>query len=978
MKRAFLFIWAAICLTACGLGTYRDELNELHSEVDELKIRLDELCEEVNTNMESLTAILEAIQKNDFVKSIVPIKEGDVEIGYVITFSQSGSVTIYHGERGADGHTPIVGVLQGEDGMWYWTIDGVWLTDEDGNKVRATGPTGVSGSDGQDGATPQLKIEEGYWYISLDNGATWQYVGQATGDKGDTGPQGDKGEQGEQGDKGDRGEKGDSMFSSVDYTSDPNYLILTLADGVTKIYVPTKTAFEDLSAKVAKANEDIKAMQAIVSALQGKDYVQSVTELSDGSGYVITFTKSGSVTIYHGTDGEDGEDGAPGQDGTDGKDGHTPIVSVKQDTDGVWYWVIDGEWLLDASGNKVVAAGRDGNDGQDGENGKDGQDGEDGQDGAPGEDGADGVTPQLKIENGYWYVTYDDGATWKQLGKATGEKGEQGESGPQGNPGEKGDKGDSMFLDVDFDGSVLIVTMTDGTVLEVPVIGNLSYTTLTYVPKYSDGKARVFYTDLSDGYLEIDFVVSSPAALALIESSWESVLSMKAVGTETKSISFINMPILDCKVDNANSVISVKASAVELPAVFFNGELAISASLTVSKDDFNAVSDFVALVPEKTIKRTEYFMVVHTETKSDNQNSYISRGNLANLVSVDYGDGTFGTDGSHVYAKAGKYTVTYYCSEPIVEIPSNMFFYTNICHITVPATVKTLGNLSLGTPTLKTVEFEAISQLTAIENWAFSNSGVESLTLPLSVKTIGLCVFGGCVNLKEISGAGSYFTTQYGVVFCEYLPSEHCYDIIVVPPASELEVFQVGGLPYSVRWGAIINCKNLKRFITSINKIEKYNFVSCEKLEYVDCRDVISIGENVLVDCPALEAVELPRVTEIGPYSICNNKSLKSITLDSYSLMEINDICSQNESLNTVSISESVQKISNSFNDCPSLREIYCRAIDPPVLEESFNQIPDDAVIYVPEGSLYTYRYASGWSNWSHLIQTYDFVNEMM
>ena len=460
MKKAFLFIWAAICLTACGLGTYRDELNELHSEVDELKMRLDELCEEVNTNMESLTAILEAIQKNDFVKSIVPIKEGDVEIGYVITFSQSGSVTIYHGERGSDGHTPVVGVLQGEDGMWYWTIDGVWLTDEDGNKVRATGPTGVSGSDGQDGATPQLKIEEGYWYISLDNGATWQYVGQATGDKGDTG------ETGPQGDKGDRGEKGDSMFSSVDYTSDPNYLILTLADGVTKIYVPTKTAFEDLSAKVAKANEDIKAMQAIVSALQGKDYVQSVTELSDGSGYVITFTKSGSVTIYHGTDGEDGEDGAPGQDGTDGKDGHTPIVSVKQDTDGVWYWVIDGEWLLDASGNKVVAAGRDGNDGQDGENGKDGQDGEDGQDGAPGEDGADGVTPQLKIENGYWYVTYDDGATWKQLGKATGEKGEQ---------GDKGDKGDSFFNNVTYNSEYVYIVLKDNTVLTIPRATNYNF-----------------------------------------------------------------------------------------------------------------------------------------------------------------------------------------------------------------------------------------------------------------------------------------------------------------------------------------------------------------------------------------------------------------------------------------------------------------------------------------------------------------------
>ena len=70
-------------------------------------------------------------------------------------------------------------------------------------------------------------------------------------------------------------------------------------------------------------------------------------------------------------------------------------------SDGVYYWTIDGEWLLDSDGNKIPTTGKDGADGQNGENGQ---------------DGADGITPQLKIEEDYWYISYDNGMTWNQLG----------------------------------------------------------------------------------------------------------------------------------------------------------------------------------------------------------------------------------------------------------------------------------------------------------------------------------------------------------------------------------------------------------------------------------------------------------------------------------------------------------------------------------------------------------------------------------
>jgi lysophospholipase L1-like esterase len=176
-------------------------------------------------------------------------------------------------------------------------------------------------------------------------------------------------------------------------------------------------------------------------------------------GYIIHFSQSLPITIYHGKDGADGADGkpgsdgqpgAPGQDGENGKDGHTPVIGIKQDTDGKYYWTVDGEWLVDANGNKIPTTGKDGEDGEDGE---DGNNGNDGPQGAP---GTDGITPQLKIDAGFWYISYDNGNTWIQLGKATGENGAPGKD------------GDSFFTSVTQDKYYVYLTLSDGTVISLP------------------------------------------------------------------------------------------------------------------------------------------------------------------------------------------------------------------------------------------------------------------------------------------------------------------------------------------------------------------------------------------------------------------------------------------------------------------------------------------------------------------------------
>jgi uncharacterized repeat protein (TIGR02543 family) len=248
-------------------------------------------------------------------------------------------------------------------------------------------------------------------------------------------------------------------------------------------------------------NTNITSLQTIVDVLQSNDFITGIVEIKkDGEvvGYTITFGKHDPITIYHGQDGQDGADGKDGQDGQNGST-NAPVIGVAQDTDGVYYWTLNGEWLLDDNGNKLPVSGKDGQNGTNGSNGQDGADGKDGQDGADGQDGKDGITPQLKIEDGYWYVSYDNGTTWIQLGKATGEDGkdgvdgEDGKDGQNGADGKDGQDGDSMFQSVTQDENYVYFTLADGTVIKIAKGSSNDQPnsefifTITYDPNGGDG-----------------------------------------------------------------------------------------------------------------------------------------------------------------------------------------------------------------------------------------------------------------------------------------------------------------------------------------------------------------------------------------------------------------------------------------------------------------------------------------------------------
>ncbi len=178
--------------------------------------------------------------------------------------------------------------------------------------------------------------------------------------------------------------------------------------------------------KVKVANEDIKTLRSLVSAsTQGK----TITEVKKtDEGYDLIFSDKQVISIKHGRNGADGQ---------------SPKISVAQDN-GVYYWQLDGQWLLDAQNKKVRVSGETGpvgpqgpqgvpgKDGAVGPQGPQGPQGPKGQDGAASAQGApgqagpqgprgdkgeagpqgvagqDGKTPKLRINAGKWEVSYDE------------------------------------------------------------------------------------------------------------------------------------------------------------------------------------------------------------------------------------------------------------------------------------------------------------------------------------------------------------------------------------------------------------------------------------------------------------------------------------------------------------------------------------------------------------------------------------------
>lgn len=197
---------------------------------------------------------------------------------------------------------------------------------------------------------------------------------------------------------------------------------------------------------------------------------------------------------------------------------------------------------------------------------------------------------------------------------------------------------------------------------------------------------------------------------------------------------------------------------------------------------------------------------------------------------------------------------------------------------------------------------------------------ITGITIPSGVTTIGMYAFADCTSLKRVnSDIDGVFNIPSGVTSI----SIHAFDGCI-----RMTSVDIPNSVTSIGNQAFRGCNNL----TSINipsgvtSINEYLFYNCYNLTSITIPDsVTSISGSAFSGCRSLTSVEIPSgVTSIGTYAFNNASGLTSITINATTPPTLSNV-------NTF----------NNTNNCP---------------------------IYVPCGSVDTYKAASKWSDLSSRI----------
>ena len=181
MKKA-LFIIMSLCAAAmwsCTVEIDRTDDGSDNGQTDSTQtdpgtsVDLDSFCEIMNANIASLQAIVEAFEEDDYVASFEETKNSMPEdyVTYSVRFNAGPSAEIWCRKDGNDSKgVPQISAAQDENGKWYWTLDGKWLS---------IGGSTVPVLEGDD--APRICAEDGRWMISGDAGATWKDLSEMDG-----------------------------------------------------------------------------------------------------------------------------------------------------------------------------------------------------------------------------------------------------------------------------------------------------------------------------------------------------------------------------------------------------------------------------------------------------------------------------------------------------------------------------------------------------------------------------------------------------------------------------------------------------------------------------------------------------------------------------------------------------------------------------------------------------------------------------
>lgn len=282
-----------------------------------------------------------------------------------------------------------------------------------------------------------------------------------------------------------------------------------------------------LEETVKGINSDIDALRQIVNALQQNVTIDRVEAGTDG--YVIYFSDGTTAVITNGKDGA-----------------NAPVISVaKDETDGLWYWTIDGEWLV-VDGQRIKAQGIDGEDGQPGE---------------------DAIAPQVRInpDTRMWEISVDGGLTWESTGVIA--------------EGQDGTGGSGIIVDVDYtsDAYNVIFTLADGTQISVPKTISVEFDIEGLSPEGVEsiayGKSKTYNVRISG---MLNYIISKPdgwrASLLMAEDTTLTVTAPAKDNAYAETEGIVGIQLQSVTGEMSMVTVQVKALEYELRVLTFEGE----------------------------------------------------------------------------------------------------------------------------------------------------------------------------------------------------------------------------------------------------------------------------------------------------------------------------------------------------------------------------------------------------------------------
>ena len=687
----------------------------------------------------------------------------------------------------------------------------------------------------------------------------------------------------------------------------------------------------DLENRVAKLEElckqmntNISSLQKIVDALQDNLSISKVEQISDG--YIIHFSDGSTATIKNGKNSED-----------------APIIGVKKDTDGIYYWTLDGEWLTDEKGNKVKAQGTDGKDGVDGEDGTNGK---------------DGITPQLKIENGRWMLSMDNGKTWTDIGQATGADGTDGEDGVDGKDGTNG-----IFKSVTEDNDNVYFTLEDDSVITIPKSDNSKFAIAfdtTDIAILNGGESKTISYTITDA-------TKNTVVKAIAQDGWKVKVDATSTDKGTITITAPN-PIVESEIlvfanDGSYRTVMVSLNCMQgqiniadnsINATSAGGtqEIKLTTNLDYTIEIPEDAQSWLSLAPETRALREDTIVFevtanegmqryttvalkdeqgkilqtiifrqlgtcteVHVETKGELENE-LAGYDYANIESLKITGVLNDVDFLFIYRMMPNLKNLDIAEVNITALPIQAFYKsTNVENLILPNTLITIGEEMFYQSKLKTVVIPA--NATTIGNSAFEQcASLISIDIPANVETIGTAVFWGCSSLTTV-------TFEKG---------------------SQLKTIGGGSSSY---YGAFSYCTALTsiEIPASVETIGASAFKGCSKLATVTFEkesQLKTIGGGysepnyygVFSDCTALTSIEIPasvETIEAAAFKDCS--SLATVTFENGSQLKTigggnshsyyYGAFSYCSSLTSIEIPASVETIkASAFKGCSSLATV--------------------------------------------------------